>query len=100
MVRIARLIGFLFSAVVVQLATAPGLLALALSAALAWGRLRVYWILIPAVGGAVAAHALFEGVSTGGKVVNAMSNLPFEFIVYLVICLIGYAVGALARRFR
>jgi hypothetical protein len=43
---------------------------------------------------------MFEGVSTGGKVVNAMSNGVFELIVYVFICLVGYGLGALARRMR
>ena len=34
-----------------------------------------------------------------GHLVSVQAKV-LEFIVYLVICLIGYAVGALARRFR
>jgi hypothetical protein len=100
MVVIARWIGFVISAVAVQLASGIGLLALVLCALLGWFRVSFFWILVPLIGGAVAAHFLFDDVSSGGKVVNAMSNLTFELIIYAIICLFGFAIGALARRFR
>ena len=98
MVRIARLIGFFFSAVGVELASGVGLVALAVAALLGWKRAGVHWLLAPAVAGAIAAQTMFAGVSTGGKVVNAMSNGAFQLIVYIFICLAGYGLGALARR--
>ena len=100
MVRIARMIGFFFSAVGVQIASGVGLAALIVAALLGWKRAGLHWLLAPAVAGAIAAHVVFEGVSTGGKVVNAMSNGAFELIVYVFICLVGYGLGALARRWR
>ncbi|HMN74400.1 MAG TPA: hypothetical protein PKA55_21255 [Rhodoblastus sp.] len=100
MVRIARMIGFFFSAVGVQIASGVGLAALAVAAALGWKKAGLHWLLAPAVGGAVVGHLMFEGVSTGGKVVNAQSNVVFELIVYVFICLVGYGIGALARRLR
>ncbi|MCB1543756.1 MAG: hypothetical protein H6872_14040 [Methylobacteriaceae bacterium] len=98
MVRIARLIGFFFSAVGVELASGVGLVALVVAALLGWKRAGVHWLLAPAVAGAIAAQTMFAGVSTGGKVVNAMSNGAFQLIVYIFICLAGYGLGALARR--
>ena len=98
MVRIARLIGFFFSAVGVELASGVGLVALVVAALLGWKRAGVHWLLAPAVAGAIAAQTMFAGVSTGGKVVNATSNGAFQLIVYIFICLAGYGLGALARR--
>ena len=100
MIRIARLAGFIASAVGVQLATGIGLLALVLCVLIGWFRVRFVWIFVPLIGCAIAAHVLFEDVATGGKVVNAMSNLAFEFIIYAIICLVGFGGGALARRWR
>ena len=100
MVRIARMIGFFFSAVGVQIASGVGLVALIVAVVLGWRRAGLHWLLAPAVAGAIVAHLMFEGVSTGGKVVNAMSNGAFELIVYVFICLVGYGLGALARRWR
>ena len=100
MVRIARMIVFFFSAVGVQIASGVGLVALLVAAFLGWRKAGLHWLLAPAVGGAIVAHMLFEGVSTGGKVVNAQSNAVFELVVYGFICLVGYGLGALARRWR
>ena len=100
MVRVARFIGFLISAVGVQLASGIGLAALVAAAALGWFRWNVLWIAAPTIGGAVAAHILFEDVASTGKVVNAMSNLAFDFIVFFAICAVGYAIGAITRRWR
>ena len=100
MLVIVRLIGFVVSAVALQLASGIGLAALLLCALLGWFRKSFFWTLIPLVGFAIAAHVLFEDVATGGKVVNSMSNLAFELIVYAIICTFGFAIGALARRFR
>ena len=100
MVRIARMIGFFFSAVSVQIASGVGLVALIVAALLGWKGAGVHWLLARAVAGAIAAHVMFEGASTGGKVVNAMSHGVFELIVYVFICLVGYGLGALARRMR
>lgn len=100
MVRIARMIGFFLSAVGVELASGVGLAALVLAAVLGWKRAGLHWLLAPAVAGAIVSQVLFAGVSTGGKVINAMSNGVFPLIVYIFICLVGYGLGALARRFR
>ncbi|MCB1541584.1 MAG: hypothetical protein KDJ25_12330 [Rhodoblastus sp.] len=100
MVRIARLIGFFFSAVGVQIASGVGLVALIVAALLGWKRAGLHWLLAPAVAGAVVAQTMFAGVSTDGKVVNAMSNDAFQLIVYVFVCLVGYGLGALARRLR
>ena len=100
MVRIARMIGFFFSAVGVQIASGVGRVALLVAAFLGWKRAGLHWLLAPAVAGVIGAHMMFEGVSTSGKVVNALSNGAFELIVYVFICLVGYGLGALARRLR
>ena len=100
MVRIARMIAFFFSAVGVQIASGVGLVVLLIAAFLGWKRAGVHWLLAPAIAGAIVAHMMFEGVSTSGKVVNALSNGLFELIVYVFICLVGYGLGALARRWR
>jgi hypothetical protein len=100
MVVVARYIGFFISAIWVQISIGVGLVALLAAIAIGWFRFNFLWIAVPVIGGAGFAHFLFEDVSTGGKVVNAMSNLAVEFIVYLAICVIGFAIGAVARRFR
>jgi signal transduction histidine kinase len=100
MVPILRMIGFMISAIGLQIATGIGLGALVLSALLGWFRAGFFWILVPTIGGAVAADYLFADISTGGKVINSASNLAFELIVYLIISAVGYTVGALARRWR
>ncbi len=100
MVRIARMIAFFFSAVGVQIASGVGLVVLLIAGFLGWRRTGVHWLLAPAIAGAIVAHMMFEGVSTSGKVVNALSNGLFELIVYVFICLVGYGLGALARRWR
>lgn len=100
MVRIARMIAFFFSAVGVQIASGVGLVALVVAAVLGWKKAGLHWLLAPALGGAIVAHLMFEGVSTAGKVVNAQSNLVFELLVYVFITLVGYGLGALARRLR
>ena len=94
------MIGFLVSAIAVQIASGVGLAALVFALALGWFKARVYWLLAPALAGTAVATWLFEDVSTGGKVVNAQSNFIFVLIVYLAICCIGYGCGALARRWR
>lgn len=99
MVRIARMIGFFGASVGAQIASGLGLVALVVCAALGWRRAGLHWCLAPAVGGAIAAHYLFAD-TTGGKVLTAQSNVAFELIVYVFICLVGYALGALARRAR
>lgn len=100
MVGIVRLIGFIVSAIGVQLASGIGAVALVLAALIGFYQMRFFWLLVPMIGGAVAAHYLFEDVATGGKVVNALSNLPFELIVYVIICLVGFGLGVFARRWR
>jgi hypothetical protein len=100
MVRILRFLGFLISAIGVQIATGVGAVALMIGLALGWFRWNVVWILAPTIAGAICAHLLFEDVATGGKVVNALSNVAFELIVYFIICALGYAIGAIARRWR
>lgn len=100
MVRIARMIGFFFSAVGVEIASGVGLVALLVAALIGWNRAGVHWLLAPAVVGAIAAQTIFAGVSTEGKVVNALSNGVFLLFVYVFICLVGYGIGALARRLR
>lgn len=71
MVRIMRMAAFLFSAIGVQIASGIGAAALALSFLLGFLRAPFVWLLPPVLAGAAAAAWLFEGVSTGGKVVNA-----------------------------
>ena len=100
MVRIARMIGFVVSAIGLQIASGVGFVALLCAVALGWFRMRAFWLALPAVGGAIVAQTLFEGVATSGKVANAMSNLSFLLIVYALISLLGYAIGAVARRWR
>lgn len=100
MVRIARMIGFFSSAVGVEIASGVGLAALLVAAVLGWKRAGLHWLLAPAVAGAIVAQMMFAGVSTSGKVVNALSNGAFQLIVYVFICLVGYGVGAIARRLR
>ena len=100
MVRIARMIGFFLSAVGVELASGVGIVALIVAAILGWKRAGLHWLLAPAVAGAIVSQMLFAGLSTGGKVINAMSNGVFPLIVYVFICLVGYGLGALARRLR
>ena len=94
------MIGFLVSAVAVQMASGIGFVALVVAVALGWFSAKLYWLAAPILAGAIAATWLFEDVSTGGKVVNAQSNFVFVLIVYLLICAIGYTSGALARRWR
>jgi hypothetical protein len=94
------MIGFLVSAIGVQIASGVGLAALVAAIALGWFRARLFWLLAPTLAGTAAATWLFEDVSTAGKVVNAQSNFVFVLIVYLTICCIGYALGAVARRWR
>ncbi len=100
MVRIARVIGFLVSAIGVQIASGVGLAALIACVALGWFRARLLWIAAPTIAGTGVATWMFEDVASGGKVVNAQSNFVFVLIVYAVIGAIGYTVGAVARRRR
>ena len=100
MIRIARVIGFLVSAIGVQIASGVGLAALIVCFAFGWFRARPLWIAAPTIAGASVASWMFEDVTTSGKVVNAQSNFVFVLIVYAVICAIGYTVGAMARRWR
>ncbi|MDE2362254.1 MAG: hypothetical protein KGM42_06210 [Hyphomicrobiales bacterium] len=98
MVRIVRMIGFTISSMGVQLASVVGLAALAASFALGFLRAPLYLILAPALGGAGVAAWLFQDATNAGKVVGAQSNFFFVAFVYLLIGAIGYACGALARR--
>lgn len=100
MVRIARMIGFFFSAVGVEIASGVGLVALLVAALIGWKRAGLHWLLAPAVAGAIVAQAMAAGVSTSGKVVNSLSNGVFQLFIYVFICLAGYGIGALARRLR
>ena len=94
------MIGFLLSAIALQIASGVGLAALLVSVALGWFRARVWWLAAPLLAGALSAQYLFADVATSGKVANAQSNVFFLLIVYASICLIGYAIGAFARRWR
>jgi hypothetical protein len=100
MIRIARMIGFTFSAIGVQIASGVGLAALVAAFALGCFHARIAWLLATTLLGAGAAVWLFEDVSTGGKVVNAQSNVVFVLFVYALISIVGYALGRLARRLR
>lgn len=100
MIRIARMIGFTLSAVGVQIASGVGLVSLLVAFALGCFRMRMYWLVATTALGAGAAVWLFEDVSTGGKVVNAQSNIVFVLFVHALISIFGYAAGRLARRLR
>ncbi|MFV0279481.1 MAG: hypothetical protein ACK5JM_01820 [Rhodoblastus sp.] len=100
MVAIARMIALFASAVFLEIAQGVGLAVLLLGAYMGWRRAGAHWLLAPAVAGAIASQLLFAGAASEGKVANAMSHGVFQLFVYIFICLLGYAIGAVARKWR
>ena len=100
MVIIARWIGFIMSSVWIEVAHGLGLVALLLAVLIGYRRMRAFWLVVPVLGGALAAHGLFGPLASGGKIDAALSNIVFLLLIYVLIALIGYGIGALLRAWR
>ena len=74
MVRIARMIGFFFSAVGVESASGVGLVALLVAALIGWKRAGAHWLLASAVAGAIAAQTVFVGDTVADAKVKSIDQ--------------------------
>jgi len=100
MVKLIRFLGLVSQSIFLQFIHLVGLLAFGVAAACGWFRVKSWSVPILGVAFGVAADKFFDVTDVTGlldKAEKANERGGFLVVVYVIICFVGYLVGAYAR---